>query len=371
MKTLRHNWIRSLAALCGLALLGTAGSALAERGWPVVCRPDANTALVFTPQDGGWLTINRLRPAPRGAREALPGPGQCAFYDRPMNRRGERTVSGQLEFTLRLPNREVQHARVVPLGRGGSILANSGRYNDFLRPIWRGEPIRFMARRTGQGKYEITSLDYDTSMFSRSAPRAVPAPSSSRARGGDEPVRARTGGTVSARPAPPARAQTGGTVTARPAPARLKEDCIGFNNRNLRVKKINGRWKIVDGRSWLFDFGSKRDEAERALRIIRHYRMDSVCYAGRPNPGMTYLLSRGRAPRGSYRGEDCVSFNPNRVQAKYIKGRWKVVDGNHWVFDFGKKGDAARQAVQIIRKYGFRKSCFVGRPKPDFKYLRK
>ncbi len=355
MKTKSRNWIRTLAALCGLALLGTAGNALAERGWPVVCRPDANTSLSFSPQGGGWLTFTRLRPAPRGSREALPGPGQCAFYDRPMNRRGERTVSGQLEFTLRLPNREVQHVTVVPRGRGGSILANSGRYNDFLRPIWRGEPFRFMARRTGQGKYEITSLNYDTSMFSRSAPRAVPAPSTSQARRGDEPVRARTGGSVS----------------ARPARSSVDYDCIGFNNRNLRVKKIKGRWKIVDGHSWLFDFGSKRDEAERALRIIRHYRMDSVCYAGRPNPGMTYLLSRGRAPRGSYRGEDCVSFNPNRVQAKYIKGRWKVVDGNHALFDFGKKGDAARKAVQIIRKYGFRKSCFVGRPKPDFKYLRK
>ncbi|RMG57784.1 MAG: hypothetical protein D6717_04185 [Gammaproteobacteria bacterium] len=340
--------------LLGLLLLAASGMLSAAEGWPVVCRPDAKTHLVYTPADGGWLTITGLRPAPRGARERLPAAGQCAFYDRPMNRDGEKTVNGRLEFTLRLPTRDVRNLQVVPLGRGSSILARNGRLNDFFRPILRGQVFRFMARRTGRGKYEITSLDYDTSRLGRGAPRAVPAPSGSRS--GSEVPRARTA--------------SGGRVTARPA-GPAGEDCLSFNRDNLRVKKIQGRWKIVDGHQWLFDFDGKRNEADQAMRLIRHYRMDSVCYVGRPHPGMTYLLSRGRPPRGSYRGEDCVSFNPNRVEARRINGRWKVVEGSHWVFDFGNKAEAARQAVQLIRKYGFRKSCFVGRPDPSFEYLRK
>ncbi|MCK4418670.1 hypothetical protein KAV79_02580, partial [Candidatus Aerophobetes bacterium] len=132
-----------------------------------------------------------------------------------------------------------------------------------------------------------------------------------------------------------------------------------------------GRWKIVDGSHLMFDFGNKRNEAERALQVIKHYRMNQSCFVGRPDPSFQYLLVSGRAPIGSFEGEDCVSFNPNTAEVRYINGRWKIVDGSHWVFDFGNKESEARQALAIIKKYGFRFSCFVGRPDPSFKYLRR
>jgi hypothetical protein len=47
------------------------------------------------------------------------------------------------------------------------------------------------------------------------------------------------------------------------------------------------------------------------------------------------------------------------------------VDGSHWMFDFGNNESEARQLLAIIKKYGFKSSCFVGRPDPIFKYLRK
>ncbi|NTV98325.1 MAG: hypothetical protein HGA70_04095, partial [Chlorobiaceae bacterium] len=50
---------------------------------------------------------------------------------------------------------------------------------------------------------------------------------------------------------------------------------------------------------------------------------------------------------------------------------WKIVDGSHWVFDFGGKEAEARAAFAIIKKYGFTRSCYVGRPNPSFQYLRK
>ncbi len=340
--------------LFGVLVATAARGVSSAEGWPVVCRPDASTHLVYVPADGGWMNITGLRPAPQAARTRLPAAGQCAFYDRPMNREGEKDYNGRLEFTLRLPARELRHLRIVPLGRGSGLLARNGRFNDFFLPIIRGQVFRFMARRTGRGKYEITSLDYDVSRLGHSAPHAVPAAPGDRARADD-----RTRHT----------AHSAGRVTAQPAPP-VGEDCLAFDRNNLRLENIGGRWKIVDGNHWLFDFDGKRREASRALRIIHHYKMDSVCYVGRPQPGMTYLLSRGRIPMGSYHGEDCVRFDPNRVQAKRINGRWKVVEGSHWIFDFGNKADAARQAVRLIRKYGFTKSCFVGRPDPSFKYLR-
>jgi hypothetical protein len=136
------------------------------------------------------------------------------------------------------------------------------------------------------------------------------------------------------------------------------------------VAFINGAYKIVDGSHWMFDFGNKKNEADKALQIIKHYRMNQICYVGRPNPSFTYLLISGKAPTGSFPGEDCVSFNPDTTEVKLINGSWKIVDGSHWMFDFGNKESEARQALSIIKKYQFRYSCFVGRPKASFQYLR-
>ena len=151
----------------------------------------------------------------------------------------------------------------------------------------------------------------------------------------------------------------------------IKEDCISFNPNTTRVKHVNGHWKIVDGSHWMFDFGNKKNEAERALKIIKHYHMNQSCFVGRPAPSFQYLLVSGQAPVGSFPGEDCISFNPNTTQVKHVNGHWKIVDGSHWMFDFGNNESEARQSLAIIKKYGFRYSCFVGRPDPSFKYLRK
>jgi hypothetical protein len=151
----------------------------------------------------------------------------------------------------------------------------------------------------------------------------------------------------------------------------VKEDCVSFNPNTAEVKNISGRWKIVDGRNWLFDFAGNRAEAERTLSIIKRYRMTQSCFVGRPHPSFQYMLAFGRAPAGSYPGEDCISFNPNTTEVKNINGRWKIVDGSHWMFDFARNESEARQTLAIIKKYGFTSSCFVGRPNPSFQYMRR
>jgi hypothetical protein len=158
---------------------------------------------------------------------------------------------------------------------------------------------------------------------------------------------------------------------AHKPPVHPKEDCVGFNPNTTAVKEINKRWKIVDGSHWMFDFGNKVAEARKALAIIKHYRMNKSCFVGRPNPSFSYMLVNNGAPRGAMKGEDCVSFNPRTAQVKQIGNRWKIVDGNHMMFDFAKNANEARESLGIIKKYGFTRSCFVGRPGPSFEYLRK
>ena len=160
-------------------------------------------------------------------------------------------------------------------------------------------------------------------------------------------------------------------VRAQTPPAPAKEDCISFNPSRAQVKKVGKRWKIVDGRHMMFDFGSKSGEAKKSLSIIKHYKMNRSCFVGRPGPSFKYLLVGKQAPSGSMRGEDCIKFNPRNAKVVKAKGRWKIVDGSHWMFDFGNKKAEAVQALKYIKKYGFSYTCYVGRPKASFSYLRR
>ena len=151
----------------------------------------------------------------------------------------------------------------------------------------------------------------------------------------------------------------------------VAEDCIPFNPNNATVANIQGRWKIVDGSHWLFDFGSNKAQADQSLQIIKHYGMNQSCFVGSFDSSFTYLLVSGRPPTGSMPGEDCISFNPVTANVAQIQGDWKIVDDSNRMFSFGKDEAEARQALAIIKKYGFTRLCFVGRPDPSFEYLRK
>jgi len=154
-------------------------------------------------------------------------------------------------------------------------------------------------------------------------------------------------------------------------PTSLNEDCTNFSTANAKVKRINGRWKIVDGSHWMFDFGPKRNEARKALRVIKRYHLNKSCFVGRPGPSFTYMKRGNHAPVGAMPGEDCIGFSTTNAKVKRINGRWKIVDGNHMMFDFAGKRGEARKSLAIIKRKGFNKSCYVGRPNPSFSYLRR
>ncbi|MEM9920986.1 MAG: hypothetical protein AAF990_22995 [Bacteroidota bacterium] len=160
-------------------------------------------------------------------------------------------------------------------------------------------------------------------------------------------------------------------VSVRPA---VKEDCVKVDYRTAKLRCIKGNWTIVDGpqgRHAAFSFGNKVKEARKALRIIKQYKVTQSCFVGRPGPSLEYLLRQGKAPTGAIAQEDCVSFNPRTIKVKRINGRYKIVDGSHWVFDFGNSKAEAVKSLNIIKKHGFTKSCYVGRPGPSFEYMRK
>ena len=169
------------------------------------------------------------------------------------------------------------------------------------------------------------------------------------------------------------RLVTGASVTRPLKPLKPPEngDCVRFDPATLSVRQVKGRWKIVDGDHWLFDFGPNPTAAHQSLKVISHYRMDRACFVGQPEPLFSYMLAKGGSPSGGMAGEDCVAFDPKTATVSKIQGSWKIVSGRRWLFDFGQSHTEARQALAVIRRYGFSQSCFVGRPDADFTYLRR
>jgi hypothetical protein len=149
------------------------------------------------------------------------------------------------------------------------------------------------------------------------------------------------------------------------------EDCIPFNFQQAEVKQFNGRWKVVVGSMWLLDFESSQAEANQALRIIQHYQLNQQCFVGRPQASLEYYLANGRPPSGAMAGEDCIPFNLDRIEVVNINGRWKIVEGSHWIMDFEGNEHEARKSFEIIKAYGFTHTCYVGRPQPSMRYLRR
>jgi hypothetical protein len=161
------------------------------------------------------------------------------------------------------------------------------------------------------------------------------------------------------------------TPTHTPEPPPLVEDCLPFDTSNVALHESNGNWWIVNGSALMLYFGTNEAEAREALNIIQHYGMNNQCFVGRPDPSLEYWLVNGVSPAGSYPGEDCIGYNLSNIEVVNIDGRWKIVEGSHWILDFAGMEDEARTSYQVLQSYGFNYICFVGRPDASMTYFRR
>ena len=148
------------------------------------------------------------------------------------------------------------------------------------------------------------------------------------------------------------------------------QDCISFNPSTLKVVKRSSTLYIVsDGRSSMFS-APNRTEANKIISILKRYGYTKTCYVGRPNAPFTYLLAGNSAsnvrPSSS---EDIIRFNLNNIDVQKKGGRWKIVDGNKYLFDFGNSEANARKALCFILRYKFTGIGYVGRPGASLQYM--
>lgn len=61
--------------------------------------------------------------------------------------------------------------------------------------------------------------------------------------------------------------------------------------------------------------------------------------------------------------QDRIAFNRANLTVAQFGGRWKVVEGNHWMIDTGSSKAEADRILEIIKHYNLAFMCFVGRPR--------
>jgi hypothetical protein len=154
-----------------------------------------------------------------------------------------------------------------------------------------------------------------------------------------------------------------------PFPALMgPEDCIGFNPSTVTVAHVGGAWKVVSGSMWMLDFGPDKASADRAASVIIGENFNRQCFVKRPHAEMTYWKSGNQVPSSQMPGQDCVHNNPATTSVQNVGGDWKVVDGSHWMLDYGGDQASANQALAVIRHYHLNRQCFIKRPNAEMTY---
>ena len=68
------------------------------------------------------------------------------------------------------------------------------------------------------------------------------------------------------------------------------EDCNTFDPDNLEIVEIDEGWRVDDGDHQILLFETE-DAAEKALDVIDFYGFTRVCFVGRPDSPMMYMLT--------------------------------------------------------------------------------
>ncbi len=149
-----------------------------------------------------------------------------------------------------------------------------------------------------------------------------------------------------------------------PAPP-LNENLRTFDPATLELSWANGRWQLTASGLVLKDFGRKEAEGQAALRLARALRLSQYGTIGSPAPLMEYWLADGAAPRGPVPGYSLLTFDAASLHVEGSLGQWCLRDGRRVLFNFGTRAAEARQALGVMRKYGFNQVAVVGQMAPS------
>ena len=157
---------------------------------------------------------------------------------------------------------------------------------------------------------------------------------------------------------PPAAAPA---KTAAAPPERL----ISFETDHAFADWSFQGWKVSADGATLKDFGRNESDARQALRLIRDLRLNQRGVIGGPAPSLEYWLSDGKAPQGPAAGLRVLPIDAPSLRVEQAQDQWVLRDDRRVLFAFGQNQADARQALAVVRKYGFTQVGAVGSGAPE------
>ncbi|MCA9933415.1 MAG: putative baseplate assembly protein [Anaerolineales bacterium] len=166
------------------------------------------------------------------------------------------------------------------------------------------------------------------------------------------------------------------------APAKSSmtgEQCMAFNPSDLQVEERKGRYVILYGKHEIISFGSNEGEAQEALRIIKRYEFEYICFVGNDllTASMIYFRRDEKKTDARtaplkisvhYDGETeeeriiekiSMGFDYRQAKVQQSEGGWEIrAENNKRIRVFDKKIEAY-QALNVIQSYRLNKQYRV------------
>jgi hypothetical protein len=149
----------------------------------------------------------------------------------------------------------------------------------------------------------------------------------------------------------------------------VSERLVNFDPQHVEVTWAQNHWQLVADGQVLKDFGRREIEARVAMRLVHDLHLTQHGVVGAPQPVMEYWLSNGRAPHGLASGLHLTPIDPAQLRVEQVPGQWCVRDNSRMLFGFGLHETDARNALAILRKYGFTQIGFIGEGGPSMLVL--
>jgi hypothetical protein len=142
------------------------------------------------------------------------------------------------------------------------------------------------------------------------------------------------------------------------------ENLVTFDPAQVELRRFDGRWVLAHGPTVLKDFGRREEEARQAWHLIRDLRLSQLGTLGGSQAVMEYWLSNGQPPDRLPRGVRTLALDPEALQVEKAHGHWLLREPGRVLCNFGVHEQEARQALAVVRKYGFNQVGVVGQGVP-------
>jgi hypothetical protein len=144
---------------------------------------------------------------------------------------------------------------------------------------------------------------------------------------------------------------------------------IRFEPADLGLKRINEHYQLWAGKQFIKDLGTREREAMEAGRLVRDLGFTQFGTIPGASPAFEFWLSNDEAAKGGFAAKTIVNFNAKALALQRVGGAWVIRDDKQLLYNFGMQEDAAKQALTIIKKFGFNQFGVVGAPQPALTYL--